>query len=167
MKCRLSYLVVRSFRSSLKTAFEETTNHDILSDVNQDQDEGNFSDDELFIDIMTDIEPSHYFVRRDPLAIDNLSERAKEVNFKRARIAAAENDKSKIKGPFHKEDYEELWKNSRNHINIYTISSKVSGTSEIKNCSFVVNALKEFENPSGVFIIVQSVFKPPPVSISV
>ena len=160
LKCRLSYLVVRSFRSSLKTAFEETTNDDILSDVNQD--EGNFSDDELFIDIMTDIEPSHYFVRRDPLAIDNLSERAKEVNFKRARIAAAENDKSKIKGPFHKEDYEELWKNSRNHINIYTISSKVSDSSEteIKDCSFVVNALKEFDNPSGVFIIVKSVFKP-------
>ena len=50
-----------------------------------------------------------------------------------------------------------LWKDARNHINIYTVNFVVSQANTGK---FVFRTLKAFDNPQGAFILVESNFQP-------
>ena len=73
------------------------------------------------------------------------------------KLDNSEDVKCKSKSPFSKIDYQKLWMNPENCINIYTISP----ISVNKECySYILKAFKEFENPTGVFIIVESLYQP-------
>ena len=57
-----------------------------------------------------------------------------------------------------------LWaSDDENHVNIYTINFKDEVFKAAKKIggSFSFNAIKEFSNPKGVFILVDSNFDPP------
>ena len=48
-----------------------------------------------------------------------------------------------------------LWLDPGNRINIYTVNLATD------NCSFEFGVLKEFQNPEGIFILIEAHFEPP------
>ena len=59
-------------------------------------------------------------------------------------------------------DIFKLWQSPDNFINIYAIQFDYFSSTELSSGKFTVKTLKEFENPTGVFFLVESNFNPGP-----
>lgn len=88
-----------------------------------------------------------------------ISEHENEEGFDSAN---EEEDKPK-KPKKPKKDYfallNDLWSDSKNHINIYTV--KYNNFPSTRSGNFTVKELIGFDNPKGAFILVESSFNPP------
>lgn len=105
---------------------------------------------------------------KGPLAVpERFDPKPEEPEETQSEKDGLESEKSgkKIKKDASLKAFQSLWLEERNHINMYSynlIHSESESESESgETFSFQVAALKEFNDPKGVFILVESTFRPP------
>jgi hypothetical protein len=190
LNCPITFLVVRSFQKSLNKKFDLLTEQDVLDDIaarlkvlhearrrlkgEDEVEEEDEEDDDCFNE--NEAGPAE-LSSENYKQIDTVTEtvvdsenKAKLLN-KRIKLIVkepVEPVKQPVKQPVKPVSrrptigtFSNLFKNSGDtRINIYTILPIAKKANNVTEVSFIIRALKEFENPTGAFIIVASSFVP-------
>jgi hypothetical protein len=155
--CPVSFLVVKSFQGSLNKKFNDLTEQEVQDEIqvrHQKEQEKRIKNGAL--------------IKDDEIL--KVAANVDEVNFTEdiltegssAPELSSENKKAKLdldkKEPASIKDFKKIFDVSGKRINIYT--AKIQSFESSQSKYFVFQTLKEFENPTGVFIILQTTFNP-------
>jgi hypothetical protein len=159
--CPVSFLVVKSFQGSLNKKFDDLTKQEIQEEIQarlqKEQEEraknaALIKDDEI-LKVAANVDKVN-FTEDISIKVSPAPAPAPEPEL------SSDNKKVKLdkKEPASIEDFKKLFDESGKRINIYT--AKMQSIESSQSNYFTFQALKEFENPTGVFIILQTTFNP-------
>ena len=161
LKSSLSFLVCSNFNQSLEKVFEDVTDLDLEAEgpLLPDPTDPPISSLEALDINIEDLGVTESI--SESITVPNDTEKSKSranVAKKAKTVPTTPIPTAPI--PVTVETFNQLWTQVENHINIYTVRPIIDGTF----VSLEYKVIKEHPAPTGVFIITQSLFKPPPIS---
>ena len=143
----VSFLVCRSFNQSLEKVFEDVTDLELEA-------EGNLPDQNELPVVSLEVESIEIEdTNPDP-------PETKPFDPPQATDEPVVISKKPKLAPITIDSFNQLWSQPKNQINLYTVKSIIQDS----RITLEYKAIKEFPNPTGVFIITQSLFSPPTIS---